>query len=142
MPKVTPMKVWILFQDDGHEGAHLVGVYSTQEYAERVKAERRDGDDYIEERALDERVSWRRESRFEVRVSHQTGHVTCRHTWESWRAPSEELPVFPNSIARVTNVFVPSSGAVSRESFEHAEQLALQVREEWLKGKEPGRGQG
>jgi len=130
------MKVWILIEDSRCCGDFVVGVYGSPEKAQAVKDERRNPDDSIEERDLDERLDWRYGPVFRFEIDPLEGDLK---TWNSrpsdeWRHPEQPIVEINGPVQYGDRHYWLR--AESPISAEHAEHVAWARRDEWLKTRE------
>lgn len=124
------MKVWVLFQNDWPEGSGVIGIYSTPENAEKVKAERDNHDDYVEEYDLDAMMDWRTVQKFIVSIDARTGYEIDRWGERQWMLPESKPRVYGPTQTYRCPVEIR---VVSYVGFDEAREVALRASEEWLR---------
>lgn len=128
------MKVYLLLEDNYDGIEEVVGIYTTRELAEAVKAERRQTEDRIEERDMDERTDWRNGSVYCVELTATATESTLRHATYTgrWRHPAEAAELLRFVGADGLTFTVASQSAISME---HAESVARAAVEEWRRSR-------
>jgi hypothetical protein len=125
------MKVWVLLEDFGHEGKSIIGIYSSHENADRVRNERRNDDDVLEEWELDERLGWKHGPVHFVAIDANTKDVIVARASDQWRDPGDSGAYCPYRYGGGQ----VHANATSTVSMEHAVELARAAAAEWLDGR-------
>jgi hypothetical protein len=124
-------KVYVLTQGKFSD-CHIIGIFSTSEVAEKVRAGATDTSVQVEERTLDAVADLELGTVWHANIRLDDGSAYQRYEEERFRHPTETAILFYHDFTNVPLIIEVRSPI----SAEHAVKVAVEKRQEWLRMKD------